>query len=768
MRVSTELYFQQSLRNIQASTLRLNQTQQQLSTGLKFLTPSDDPVASSKVVKLTEGLELTKTYQNNVNTVRTRLSTAEGVLGEMDDTLQRIRELALQSNSGSLSLDDRKVISTEMQQLNQQLRELMNSQDGLGAYLFGGYQTQQLPFTERNGGGFDFNGDEGQNQLQVALTTRLPTGLSAKPVFVDLPSSTKSVLTAAEPTNQSTTAISAGVIVDQDAFDAHFPEDYRITFNDPELNQDRTTYTITQVSDGKPVMGTEPAGFMVNLPFTSGEVIEFNGIQVRLSGEPVFGDSFTVASSQNQSLLNTVYRYSQVLDNSISTSLFAPEEVPVIGRATAAAENLSTAGNYVAAQTVRLVTSTGSVETVTIDANESTDNIVTQLNTLSGVTAVALDTEATLDFSHTIAYQGETISFAINGVSVTAVAGATPAATYAALDTQIAAALASLPTMAYTNNADGTFSFTETNGADISIANFAVTALPRLDMNVLGGFNVGDAVAFTLTGSAGQTVNIAYTVATGTVDELFAAMQTDIVAAGVSASIEVTQLNGAGTAIRLRYLGDTNGDARLDVTNFTDGGADNAQLSVTPVTGTTVTLDGTTSTIISAGFDYQIAAQENRRTLQFQGSVGEAVTLIEGSLDSSAVAAEIGLTLSADYELTSEVAAAYGGLFTEVVDRQILAEQRVVTATQGFLTDLQLAQDNVSRFRSELGARLNALDEIESLNESLIIETETLVSQLRDVDFADATTRLNLHAIILEAAQSSFVKVSRLNLFNLL
>lgn len=768
MRVSTELYFQQSLKNIQSSTLRLNQTQQQLSTGLKFLTPSDDPVASSKVVKLTEGLALTKTYQDNVNTVRTRLSTAEGVLGEMDTTLQRMRELALQSNNGALSLSDRQVIATEMQQLNQQLRELMNSQDGLGTYLFGGYQTQQLPFTERNGGGFDFNGDEGQNQLQVALATRLPTGLSAKPVFVDLPSSTKSVHTSAASTNQSAATISSGVIVDQDAFDAHFPEDYRISFNDPELNQDRTTFSITQVSDGKPVLGTDPAGFMVNVAFNSGDVIEFNGLQVRLTGEPVFGDSFTVESSQNQSLLNTVYRYSQVLDNSISTSVLAPEEIPVIGRAAPAAENLSTAGNYVAAQTVSLLTSAGNIETLDIAANQSTDAIVTQLNTLTGVTAVALDTEAVLDFRHTTAYEGETIAFELNGVSVSAVAGATPAATYAALDTQIAAALGSLPTLSYSNNTDGTFNFTETNGANISIANFRVTALPRLDLSVLGGFNAGDAVAFTLTGSAGQTVNVAYTVATGNVDELFAAMQTDIVAAGVGAAIEVTQPNGAGTAIRLRYLGDVNGDARLDITNFTDGGADNAQLTAIPVTGTTVTLDGTASTIISAAFDYQIAAQENRRTVQFQGSVGDAVTLIEGSLDSSAVAAEIGLTLGVNDRLTSNVAAAYGGLLTESVDHQLLAEERVVAAAAGFLTDLQLAQDNVSRFRSELGARLNALDEIESLNESLIIETETLVSQLRDVDFADATTRLNLHAIILEAAQSSFVKVSRLSLFNLL
>jgi flagellar hook-associated protein 3 FlgL len=753
---------------MQNTTLRVSQTQQQLSSGLKFLTPSEDPVGSSKVVKLNEGLGLTNSYQSNVNTARARISTAEGVLGEVDSTLQRMRELALQSNNAALSLDDRKVISTEMQQLNQQLKELMNSQDGLGVYLFGGYQTQQLPFSERNGGGFDFNGDEGQNQLQVALSTRIATGLSAKPLFVDLPSSTKAVSTSAAPTNQSNATISAGVVVDQDAFDEYFPEDFRITFNDPDLNQDRTTFTITQVSDGKPVMGTEPGGYLVNTPFNSGDVIEFNGVQVRLSGEPVFGDSFIVESSQNQSLLNTVYRYSQVLDDSLASSLFSPSEVEVIGRAAPAAENLSTAGNYVAAQTVQVVTSDGSTQSVDIAANESTDNIVTQLNTLSGVTAVVNATRATLDFTHTLAHEGETVAFELNGVTVSAVAGANAAATYSALDTQIAAAVSSLSNMTYTNNGDGTFSFNESTSANISIENFRVTNLPRLDMSVLGGFNAGDNVAFTLTGSAGETVSIAYTAASGDVDELLAAMQADITTAGLTAAIDVTQPGGAGTAIRLRYLGDTNGNASLNVTNFTDGGADNAQLRVTPATGTTVTQNGTSSSIMTAGFDYAIAAQENRSTVQFQGSLGDAVTLIEGSRDSSAVAAEISYTLSSGYQLLSDVQAGYGGLFIEAVDHQVQAYERVVDAADGFLTDLQTAQDTVSRYRSELGARLNTLDDIEALNDNLISESEKLISQLRDVDFADATTRLNLQAIILQAAQASFVKISQLNLFSLL
>ena len=44
----------------------------------------------------------------------------------------------------------------------------------------------------------------------------------------------------------------------------------------------------------------------------------------------------------------------------------------------------------------------------------------------------------------------------------------------------------------------------------------------------------------------------------------------------------------------------------------------------------------------------------------------------------------------------------------------------------------------------------------------------TVTSQLEDLDYAEALSRLSLQSVVLEASQQSFVKVSSLSLFNLL
>ena len=48
------------------------------------------------------------------------------------------------------------------------------------------------------------------------------------------------------------------------------------------------------------------------------------------------------------------------------------------------------------------------------------------------------------------------------------------------------------------------------------------------------------------------------------------------------------------------------------------------------------------------------------------------------------------------------------------------------------------------------------------------LATQSLVSKVRDLDYAEAVSRLSFQSFVLEAAQQSFVRVSRLSLFNAL
>jgi flagellar hook-associated protein 3 FlgL len=71
-------------------------------------------------------------------------------------------------------------------------------------------------------------------------------------------------------------------------------------------------------------------------------------------------------------------------------------------------------------------------------------------------------------------------------------------------------------------------------------------------------------------------------------------------------------------------------------------------------------------------------------------------------------------------------------------------------------------------FRAKAGARLNALESQQGINESLLLQLEVTRSGIEDLDYAEAASRLSQESITLQAAQQAFVKVQNLNLFNYL
>ena len=81
----------------------------------------------------------------------------------------------------------------------------------------------------------------------------------------------------------------------------------------------------------------------------------------------------------------------------------------------------------------------------------------------------------------------------------------------------------------------------------------------------------------------------------------------------------------------------------------------------------------------------------------------------------------------------------------------------------GELDNLQLG---VSLARAEVGTNLNVVDQQTSVIEDMTLNLKTTLSSIEDLDYASAITKMNQQMLSLEAAQSSFAKVSKLSLFN--
>lgn len=83
-----------------------------------------------------------------------------------------------------------------------------------------------------------------------------------------------------------------------------------------------------------------------------------------------------------------------------------------------------------------------------------------------------------------------------------------------------------------------------------------------------------------------------------------------------------------------------------------------------------------------------------------------------------------------------------------------------------FLTNINAALGNIIDTRSLVGGRINAIDAQLEINDTLAFNIEKSLSEIQDLDFAEAISLLTRQSIGLQAAQQSFAQVQRLSLFN--
>jgi len=75
-------------------------------------------------------------------------------------------------------------------------------------------------------------------------------------------------------------------------------------------------------------------------------------------------------------------------------------------------------------------------------------------------------------------------------------------------------------------------------------------------------------------------------------------------------------------------------------------------------------------------------------------------------------------------------------------------------------------QQGLSDSLASIGAATNKIDNQASLAEENVLRMKTTLSQVEDTDYTEAITKMNKDMLALQAAQSSFAKISQLNLFD--
>lgn len=82
------------------------------------------------------------------------------------------------------------------------------------------------------------------------------------------------------------------------------------------------------------------------------------------------------------------------------------------------------------------------------------------------------------------------------------------------------------------------------------------------------------------------------------------------------------------------------------------------------------------------------------------------------------------------------------------------------------LIRLDNAESHMLTVRADLGGRLKTLDHVEDAHEDMKLSLQELGSDIRDLDYAEAISKMQQQMVSLQAAQQSFVQIQGLSLFN--
>ncbi|MCD2450571.1 flagellar hook-associated protein FlgL [Methylicorpusculum oleiharenae] len=189
MRISTAWAQQLGVNAMQAQQTKMSKTQMQLSSGLKQLSPADDPSAAARVLDLEKSIEKTSQYQANIFATRGRLNIEESALESSENVIIRVKELTVQALNGTLNASDRLAVKQEVDQLIQELAGVANTKNANGEFIFSGDLSNEAAYAQDpDTGKYVYQGGVHQRALPIGPERQVADGDLGSNVFENISS----------------------------------------------------------------------------------------------------------------------------------------------------------------------------------------------------------------------------------------------------------------------------------------------------------------------------------------------------------------------------------------------------------------------------------------------------------------------------------------------------------------------------------------------------------------------------------------------------
>jgi len=198
MKVTDNSTYRLMQTNLDRITNDLLVLRNQGATGLKLNKPSDDPGAIRPVLTTRTQLKQNDRYLETMAQAGDKMAATDGHLAHVENIMQRVKEIAINSVNSSLSESDRETLAKEVAGLRDELLDAANAMVD-GKYIFAGYKEDTVPFSKNEN--YDpalydvndittwpylYNGDANPTQLEITPGEIVDVNLTGVELFMGI------------------------------------------------------------------------------------------------------------------------------------------------------------------------------------------------------------------------------------------------------------------------------------------------------------------------------------------------------------------------------------------------------------------------------------------------------------------------------------------------------------------------------------------------------------------------------------------------------
>ncbi|MCK4719208.1 flagellar hook-associated protein FlgL, partial [bacterium] len=189
MRITHNILITNFLRNLNNIALRLERTQQQLATGVKFQRPAHGPVEVGQIIGFKSSLAKIGQFTKNVDDGSSQVGYLDTIIQSTVGYTGQARDLIVDGANDNLNIDDRRSIAQEIELILASTLSDANSRFR-DRYMFGGWRTRTIPFEAvynprtRFLDDVIYSGNRGHIDRLVGDTDRLSINVTGKDLFL--------------------------------------------------------------------------------------------------------------------------------------------------------------------------------------------------------------------------------------------------------------------------------------------------------------------------------------------------------------------------------------------------------------------------------------------------------------------------------------------------------------------------------------------------------------------------------------------------------